>query len=65
MSSKKHLKDNNKTTHWVGYSKLKPLDKDFFKEKLINDQQDSLTGTTIEQSDSGRKTDPGLLQEAE
>ena len=35
VSSKKfYLKDNNKTAHWVGHAKLKPLDIDYFsKEK--------------------------------
>ena len=43
------LTDNNKTTHWVGNSKLKPLDKnDLFKrKKVIDDIQASLTVTKI------------------
>ena len=29
-----YMKDNNKTAHWFGHTKLKPLDTDdFFKEK--------------------------------
>ena len=61
------MKDNNKTAHWVSLLKLKPLDiEDFLKRKIIiNDLQSNLTGTKIEQSDSGRKEDPYLLQEAE
>ena len=35
------------------------------KEKTIDDLQDSLTGTTIEHSDSGRENNPDLLQESE
>ena len=34
----------------------------FQKKKFIDDIQDSLTGDTIEQSDSGRKNNPCLLQ---
>ena len=37
----------------------------FNKKKIIDDIQDSLTGTTIEQSASGRKRNPYLLQESE
>ena len=50
MSSRKYyLKDNNKTAHWVGHSKLKSLDTDdFFKRKFIADIHASLTGTKIE-----------------
>ena len=57
VSSKKNcLTDNNKTAHWVGQSKLKPLDTDYFqKKKFIDDIQASLTDTAIEQSTSGRK----------
>ena len=67
MSSKNICsKDNNKTAHWVGHLKLKPLDTgDFSKEKVIDEIQDSLTGTTIEQSDSGRENNTDFLQEAE
>ena len=57
MSSKKfYLKDNNKTAHWVGHARLKPLDiYDFSTKKVVDDIQASLTGTTFEQSASGRK----------
>ena len=37
----------------------------FQKKILINDLQDSLIGTTIEHSYSGRKNNLDLLQEAE
>ena len=41
---------NKKNAHWVGYSKLKPLDTDDFSKKdIIDDIQDSLTGNTNEQ----------------
>ena len=57
------LTDNNKTTHWVGRAKLKLLYKDdYHKRKIIDDIQDILTGTTIEQSTSGRKKNLYLLQ---
>ena len=48
-SNKLCLKDNDKTSHWVGNSKLKPLDLEaFYKIKIIiNELEDSLTGTTI------------------
>ena len=60
------MEDNNKTAHWVVHSKLKPLDtEDFSKEKVIDDIQDSLTGTTIKHSASGRKYNPDFLQESE
>ena len=51
------MKDHNKTAHWVGHSKLKPLDTDdFFKRKwFLDDVQASSTGTTFKQSASGRK----------
>ena len=37
MSSKNfYMKYNNKTAHWLGRAKLKPLDTyDFFKRKLL------------------------------
>ena len=54
------MEDNNKTAHWVGQSKLKPLFVYFFQ--FIDDIQYSLTGTKIEQSDSGRENNPDLLQ---
>ena len=38
---------------------------DYFKKKIINDPQASLTGNTIEQSDYVRKNNTYLLQEAE
>ena len=59
------MKDNNKTEHWVGQAKSKTLDTDdFFKRKyFFDDVQDSSTGTTFEQSASGRKKNPYLLQE--
>ena len=59
------MKDNNKNAHWVGHSKLKPLDKDGFQNKFIDYIQASLTGTTIEQSASGRKNNPHVLKEYE
>ena len=60
------MKNNNKTTQWVGHSKLKPLDTEgFSKEKVINDIQASLTGTTIKQSYEVKIDNPDLLQEAE
>ena len=37
----------------------------FHNKKGIDDIQASLTGTTIEQSDLGRKINPYLLEEAE
>ena len=67
MSSKEfYFKDNNKTAHWVGHAKLKPLDKgNFSKEKVIDESQDILTSTTIEQSDPVKKNNPDLLQKSE
>ena len=68
MSSKKlYMKDNNKTAHWVGHSQLKYLyTDDFFKRKpVFDDVQAILTGNKIEQSTSGRKNNPYLLQEDE
>ena len=51
VSSKNfYLKDNNKTAHWVGHAKLKPLQIFFQRKKIINGSQASLTSTTIEQS---------------
>ena len=36
VSSKKfYLKDNNKTSHWVGHSKLKPLYLEYFYKIII------------------------------
>ena len=54
---KYYLKDNDKTSHWVGHSKLKPQDLDYFyKGKIIiNKLEDSLTKNTIEESDYGMK----------
>ena len=51
------MTDNNKTAHWVGHSKLNPLDTDgFFKrEKFIDDIEASLIGNTTEQSTSVRE----------
>ena len=66
VSSKNfYLTYNNKTAHWVGQSKLKPLYTDDFSKKVIDAIQASLTGITIEQSVSGRKNNPYLLQESE
>ena len=61
------LKDNNKTAHWVDHSKLESLyNEDFFKKTpVVDDIQASLTGNTIEQSASGKKNNPDLLQEEE
>ena len=61
------MKDNNKTVHWVGCFKLKPLDTagDFQQKKVIDDIQASLSGTKIEHYDYGREQNPYLLQEAE
>ena len=28
-----YLEDNNKTAHWVGHSRLKPLDKEYLSEE--------------------------------
>ena len=44
------MKDNNKTAHWVGQAKLKPLyTYDCFKVKqVVDDAQDSSTSTTFE-----------------
>ena len=36
----------------------------FQKKKVIDDIEAGLTGTTIEQSDSGKKKNPDLLQES-
>ena len=62
-----YLYENNNTAHWVSHSKLKPLDTDdtFKRKNVIDGIQASLTGTTIEQSDLGRKINPYLLEEAE
>ena len=56
------MKDNDKTSHWVGNSKPKPLDlEDFYKIKIImKELEDSLTGTTIEHTDYGMKDNPDL-----
>ena len=45
------MKDNNKTAHWVGHAKLKPLDTDDFSKikQVVDDVQVSLTITTFEQ----------------
>ena len=37
----------------------------FQRKKVLDDAQASPTGTTFEQSASGRKNNPDLLQEAE
>ena len=61
VSSKKfHLKDNNKTSHWVGHSKLKILAlEDLYNIKIIiNKLEASLTVTTIEKFDYGMKKNP-------
>ena len=50
VSSKRlYLKDNNKTSHWVGHSKLKTLYlEDFYNRKIIiNKLEDSITGNKI------------------
>ena len=59
------MKDNNKTAHWFGHAKLKTLDTyEFFKRKTVaDDVQASSTGATFEQSASGIKKNPDLLQE--
>ena len=50
------FKDNNKTAHWVGFQKLKPLDINIILRKtIINELQASLTGDTIEHSYFGTK----------
>ena len=60
------MKKNNKTAHWVGQAKLKPLDTDdFFQKKVVDDVQDISTGNIFEQSYPGRKKNPDLLQEDE
>ena len=61
------LEDNNKTTHWVGHSKLKPHDiEDTFKiNKVIIYLQAIWNGNTIEQSYSGRKNNPYESEEQE
>ena len=55
LLKKYYLKDDNKTSHWFGHSKCKPLDLgDFYKIKtIINELEDCVTGTTIGQLDSG------------
>ena len=54
------MKDNNKTSHWFSHSKLKSLDLEEVskRRRIINELEDSLSGTTIEQSDSGMKNNP-------
>ena len=49
-----------KTSHWVGHSKLKPLDLgEYYKGKIRTIKlMASLTGTTIEQLDYGMKNNP-------
>ena len=44
------FKDNNKPAHWVGHSKLRPLNIDeFFKRTpKFNEKQASVTGNTEE-----------------
>ena len=61
------MNGNNKTSHWFGHSKCKPLDLgDFYKRKrIINELEANLNTTTIEQSDSGMEHIPDLLQVAE
>ena len=61
------MKDNSKTSRWVGHLQLKYLDTDdYFKRKLVvDDIQAILTGNKIEQSTSGRENNPDLLQEDE
>ena len=59
------MEHNNKTTHWVGHSKLKSLCTEYFPNKFIDEIQFSLTGTTIEQSDYGGKKNSYSLQKYE
>ena len=68
VSSKKFcLKDNNKTEHWVGHSKLKPMYIEYcFKIKnIINELEASLTVATIKQSNYGTENNTYFLQEDE
>ena len=48
-SNKFCLKDNNKTVHWVGHSKLKPLYLEYFYKIIIiiNELEAILTVTSI------------------
>ena len=59
-TNKFYLKYHDKTSHWVGHSKLIPLDlEDFYKRKIIiNGVEAILPGTKIEQLNSGMKNDP-------
>ena len=70
VSSKKLcLKDNNKTSHWVGHSKLKTLYlKDFYNRKIIiNEIEAGLSGNKIGHSDYVMKnnTDASIVAEVE
>ena len=51
------FKDKVKTGHWVGQSQLISLDTyDLFKRtQVVDDIQSSVTGSTIQQSASGKK----------
>ena len=60
-----YTKDNNKTAYWVGYAKIKSLDTDYFSKKVVDDVQATSNRSTFEQSASGRKNNPYLLQEPE
>ena len=70
ISSKRfYLKDNNKTSHWVGHSKLKTLYlKDFYNRKIIiNEIEAGLNGNKIGHSDYVMKnnTDASIVAEVE
>ena len=58
VSSKKCFKDNIKTAHWVGHPQLRTLDTDdlFIRKPVVDENQTSVTGNTMKQSDSGKKT---------
>ena len=52
------FKDNNKPAHWVGHSKLRPLDiNEFFKRiPKIDEKQSSVTGNTEEEKNTAKNT---------
>ena len=60
------FKDNNKTAHWVGYSKLRFLDiDDLFKRTLHFDEKEaSLTGNIKEEEHTVKNTTDGARKNA-
>ena len=51
VSLQKEFKDNDKPAHWVGHSRLRSLDKDYFLKitPKFDENQASVTGNTEEE----------------